>query len=78
MQMQTMARNQLTWFFTALAAPESLEEFWLVEISSWSISKKQAGAAGSHHLQRTLPWPRVEPVLLTLVFARFSSPTGRD
>lgn len=58
-QMQTMAWNQLTCFFTAPAAPESLEEFWLVQISSWSISKKHAGAAVSCHLQRVLPWPHL-------------------
>lgn len=42
-------------FFTTLAAPESLENFWVVQTSCWSISKK-AGAVVSCCPQRVLPW----------------------
>lgn len=39
LQMQTMAWNQVMCFFTALAAPESLGNLWLVQTSCWSITE---------------------------------------
>lgn len=65
------------FFLQPLLPPNLWRDSGLVQTSCWSVSKKQAGAAASRHLQRALPWPRAWNPLMR-VFACFSFPTSCD